>query len=188
MMHRSRTVRAALCFSMFTITVGFSIVLGASNQSSSNRPAQTASASADAWTVSQSWPLEYYGSAASEMAARYQFNQRRPASLTGSTTRSVWNAPLAWMEQKVTADDGQANDLMGFRVLISGDTAFVSAPAPIYRPGSLYVFKNVAGSWTQTQKLIATPDVTPPPNWSDFFGWSLARSGKTLIVGAPFTF
>jgi hypothetical protein len=27
----------------------------------------------------------------------------------------------------------------------------------------------------------------PPPNWSDFFGWSLALSGDTLIVGAPFT-
>jgi hypothetical protein len=30
--------------------------------------------------------------------------------------------------------------------------------------------------------------VTPPPNWSDFFGWSLALSGNTLLVGAPFTF
>ena len=187
MIFRSHTVGAALCFSIFTMTVGVSISLDASNQNVGNPAARPVGASAEASAVSQS-SLQYYRSLASEMAARYQFNQRRPASFPGSITQPVWTPPLAWLEQKVTADDGQANDLMGFRVLISGDTAFVSAPAPIYRPGSLYVFKKVAGSWTQTQKLVATPDVTPPPNWSDFFGWSLALSGNTLIVGAPFTF
>jgi hypothetical protein len=99
----------------------------------------------------------------------------------------IWINPAAFVEQEITADDGQANDLFGFRVLISGDTAFVSAPAPIYRPGSVYVFNKVNGTWTQTQKLVASPDFPPPPNWSDFFGWSLALSGNTLIVGAPFT-
>jgi hypothetical protein len=135
----------------------------------------------------ESLRTEYYRAAASEMGTRYQFNHGGGAMLAGER-QPIWMNPAAWIEQKLTADDGQANDLFGFRVLISGDTAFVSAPAPIYRPGSVYVFSNVNGTWTQTQKLIATPDVTPPPNWSDFFGWSLALSGNTLLVGAPFTF
>ena len=98
------------------------------------------------------------------------------------------NPDATWLEQKVVSDDGQAADLFGFRVLVSGDTAFISAPAPIYRPGKVYVMKNVAGVWTSTQQLTATPSITPPPNWSDFFGWSLSLSGDTLLVGAPEVF
>ena len=130
---------------------------------------------------------EFYRSTAIEMAKRYQFN-RADGVVIPRTRQPLWMDPADWIEQEVTADDGQSNDLFGFRVLISGDTAFISAPAPIFRPGSVYVFTNINGTWTQTQKLIASPDVTPPPNWSDFFGWSLALSGNTLIVGAPFTF
>jgi len=98
------------------------------------------------------------------------------------------NPDATWLEQKVVSDDGQAADLFGFRVLVSGDTAFISAPAPIYRPGKVYVMKNVAGVWTATQQLTATPSIAPPPNWSDFFGWSLSLSGDTLLVGAPEVF
>ena len=98
------------------------------------------------------------------------------------------NPDATWLEQKVVSEDGQAADLFGFRVLVSGDTAFISAPAPIYRPGKVYVMKNVAGVWTATQQLTATPSITPPPNWSDFFGWSLSLSGDTLLVGAPEVF
>ncbi len=130
---------------------------------------------------------EYYRAAASESASGYQFNRDSAAS-SRATSHPIWQSPAGWLEQKLTADDGQANDLFGFRVLIHGETAFVSAPAPIFRPGSVYVFNNVNGTWTQTQKLVADPDVTPPPNWSDFFGWSLALSGDSLLVGSPFTF
>ncbi|MGH8428686.1 MAG: hypothetical protein ACRES7_12045, partial [Gammaproteobacteria bacterium] len=97
--------------------------------------------------------------------------------------------PLVWIEQKVTAgDSGQADDLFGFRVLVSGDIAFVSAPAPLYRPGTVYVFGKPAGTWSETQTITATPEATPPPGWSDFFGWSLAFDGNTLLIGAPDTF
>jgi hypothetical protein len=130
---------------------------------------------------------KFYRAALTQMAGQYEFNQAEAAVLPVER-QPIWMGSTGWLEQKITADDGQANDLFGFRVLVAGDTAFVSAPAPIYRPGSVYVFKNVNGTWTQTQKLVATPDVTPPPNWSDFFGWSLAFSGNTLLIGSPFTF
>lgn len=90
-----------------------------------------------------------------------------------------------WVEQRLLAEEGQADDLAGFRVLISGDTAFVSVPSPIVRPGEVHVFERVNGAWNVTQVLTATPGEAPPPNWSDFFGWSLSLSGDTLVVGAP---
>ena len=97
--------------------------------------------------------------------------------------------PLVWIEQEVTAGDaGQANDLFGFRVLVSGDIAFVSAPAPLARGGVVYAFARSNGVWSETQTITPTPINTPPPGWSDFFGWSLALDGDTLLVGAPDTF
>jgi hypothetical protein len=110
-----------------------------------------------------------------------------PPALRPALDQALARDPDAtWLETKVISDDGQADDLFGFRVLVSGSTAFISAPAPIYRPGKVYVFANSGGTWTQTQTLTATPASPPPPNWSDFFGWSLSLSGDTLMVGAPF--
>ena len=102
----------------------------------------------------------------------------------------VTSGPPAWIEQKRIADDGNDGDLFGFRTLIIGDTAFVSAPAPLYRSGSVYVFQRNDGEWTKTQKITATPPDGTPPNWSDFFGWSLSLSpaGDQLLVGAPDVF
>jgi FG-GAP repeat protein len=175
----------ALRLSMLVLTASFSYASGINDLSAA---APAAPAARTDSPMPDDLRLAYYRSVATEMAARYQFPQENAVSLPSGGIRSLWATPAAWMEQKVTADDGQANDLFGFRVLVSGDTAFISAPAPIYRPGSLYVFKNMSGVWVETQKLVATPDFTPPPNWSDFFGWSLDLSGDKLIVGAPFTF
>ncbi len=171
---------------MFTLADGWSAPMD-----SSAPRAGGASASSDELSATSAMPeglrAEFYRAMANEMAPRNQFN-RGTRSLPPAVRQPIWTSPAAFVEQEVTADDGQSNDLFGFRVLISGDTAFVSAPAPVYRPGSVYVFTEINGVWTQTQKLVATPDFTPPPNWSDFFGWSLALSGDKLIVGAPFTF
>jgi hypothetical protein len=112
-----------------------------------------------------------------------------PAALHDAIGRSLARDPDAtWLEQEVLASDGASGDLFGFRVLVSGDSAFVSAPAPLNHPGKVYVFANVGGTWTEMQQIVATPSVAPPPNWSDFFGWSLSLSGDTLLVGAPEVF
>ena len=128
-------------------------------------------------------------------AAPFEFPMQFPSAATSTmppALRAAFDGALArdpdatWLEQKITASDGQADDLFGFRVLVSGDTAFISAPAPIYRAGKVYVFANVGGVWSTTQTITATPTSPPPPGWSDFFGWSLSLSGDTLLVGAPF--
>ncbi|MGB0135237.1 hypothetical protein [Dokdonella sp.] len=96
--------------------------------------------------------------------------------------------PVDWIEQPVIPPGTAANDLLGFRVLLSGDTAFVSAPAPLSRPGLVHVYERENGIWNLVQTLVGTPPAGTPPNWSDFFGWSLAVSGDKLIVGAPEVF
>jgi hypothetical protein len=179
------TIAAVLGFSMFTLANSFSADRGSTDRSANN-PSSPSNQLSDVSAMPEDLRIDLYRTAASELAGRYQFNHQSGATLHGNQ-QPIWASPSAFVEQEITADDGQANDLFGFRVLVSGDTAFVSAPAPIYRPGSVYVFSKTNGVWTQTQKLIASPDFTPPPNWSDFFGWSLALSGNTLIVGAPFT-
>jgi hypothetical protein len=112
-----------------------------------------------------------------------------PVALHDAIERALARDPDAvWIEQEVLASDGASGDLFGFRVLVSGDSAFVAAPAPLDHPGKVYVFANVSGTWTEMQQISATPSVAPPPNWSDFFGWSLSLSGDTLLVGAPEVF
>lgn len=90
----------------------------------------------------------------------------------------------AWVEeQKLTASDGAADNLFGWSVAISDSTIVVGAwPDDIggnADQGSAYVFNRVGGSWIQTQKLTASDGTV-----GDHFGWSVAVSGSTIIVGA----
>ncbi|MGH8427539.1 MAG: hypothetical protein ACRES7_06095 [Gammaproteobacteria bacterium] len=94
--------------------------------------------------------------------------------------------PLVWLEQEVTASDGQAGDKMGFAVAVSGNTAIVGAPAinaSPGRPGAAYVFTESNGVWTQTQKLTAN-DGTSGAN----FGDAVALHGNTAFIGADSAF
>jgi hypothetical protein len=66
---------------------------------------------------------------------------------------------------------------------VAGDTAIVGAYLDdnvAHEAGSAYVFKDDgAGNWTQVAKLIASD--ASSRNW---FGWSVAVSGNTAIVGS----
>jgi hypothetical protein len=84
----------------------------------------------------------------------------------------------AWSQQtKLVAADGAANDLFGYSVALSGNTAVAGAyeksgPAG---PGAAYVFTNAAGTWTQ-QEVSAS-------GTGQYFGYSVAASGTTAVVG-----
>ena len=89
-----------------------------------------------------------------------------------------------WTQQaKLTASDGEPDDLFGSRVALSGDTVLVGAyvddtPAGA-DSGSAYVFIRSGTVWSQQAKLIAG-DGAP----GDWFGISVALSGDTALVGA----
>jgi len=90
---------------------------------------------------------------------------------------------LFWNEViKLTASDGSGNDSFGQSVAIDGDTILVGAYRDDDRgtdAGSAYIFENIGGVWTQTAKLLA-----PDGQADDWFGYSVAISGETAIVGA----
>lgn len=88
--------------------------------------------------------------------------------------------------QEIWSSDGLAGDLFGWDVEIDGDTLFVSAPSAAVGgrtgAGAVYVFTRTGGTgpWSQQAKIVASD---PAANVG--FGYSLAYSNGTLIVGAP---
>lgn len=84
---------------------------------------------------------------------------------------------------KLVAEDGDAEDVFGRAVALSGDTALVGAPGDEdpngSRAGSAYVFSRSSGGWTQTAKLAA-----PDGASDDTFGRAVALDGDTALVGA----
>lgn len=91
-----------------------------------------------------------------------------------------------WIEEAhITSSDGAALDGFGFSVAISGTTAVVGARAANNSKGSAYIFGRVTSpsvNWVQKTKLVATDAAT-----TGSFGFSVALSGTTAVVGSPFS-
>ncbi len=86
----------------------------------------------------------------------------------------------SWTQgQKIVAGDGGPGDIFGYSVVLDGDRALIGAYADEAYQGSVYVFGRSGGTWTQTQKLVAS-DAAP----NAYFGYATALSGSTFIVGA----
>jgi uncharacterized repeat protein (TIGR01451 family) len=88
-----------------------------------------------------------------------------------------------WIEEaKLTANDGEAYDMFGWSVSVSGNTAIIGAPghrdAGNYS-GSAYIFTRNLTSWVQVAKLTASDAAL-----GDNFGWSVSIDGDTAVVGA----
>lgn len=94
-----------------------------------------------------------------------------------------------FQQQKLVSSDRDTNDFFGHAVAISGEYAVVGAYAadedalglnPKIDAGAVYVFKrDSAGSWQEVSKLTALDRSA-----GDYFGFSVAISGNTIIVGA----
>ena len=91
---------------------------------------------------------------------------------------------------KLTAADAAMYDFFGYSVAIDGATAVVGAMGDGVdggdddagdRSGAAYVFLTTdnGATYGQVAKLVAS-DVTP----GDYFGWSVAIDGNTIVVGA----
>ncbi|HJT27177.1 MAG TPA: FG-GAP repeat protein [Pyrinomonadaceae bacterium] len=106
-------------------------------------------------------------------------------SIPAQTPQSHYSlvASLFDNDQKLTASDGEAFDLFGRPVAVSGSTIVVGAPFDNIgandNQGSAYVFNRQGGSWVETQKLTASDGAT-----FDLFGLSVAISGSTIVVGS----
>jgi hypothetical protein len=90
----------------------------------------------------------------------------------------------SWSQQaKLTAGDGAALDYFGISVAVSGDTAVVGAYVDDVGAntdqGSAYVFTRSGTNWSQQAHLTAGDGAA-----NDYFGYSVAVSGDTAVVGA----
>lgn len=89
-----------------------------------------------------------------------------------------------WSQQaKLTADDGGTDDVFGWSVALSGNTALVGAygddTAAGGDAGSAYVFVRNGSIWSQQAHLFASDGAA-----SDYFGYSVGLSGDTALIGA----
>lgn len=86
------------------------------------------------------------------------------------------------LDAKLRASDGDSSDRFGNSVALDGDTAVVGAfleDDKGFDAGAAYVFVRSGGVWTQQAKLRASDGAS-----SDWFGFSVAVSGDTVVVGS----
>jgi hypothetical protein len=101
----------------------------------------------------------------------------------GSAYVFVRSGTVWTQQQKLTAQDGGADDWFGVDVSVSADTVVVGAPRDdrigAADVGSAYVFVRSGTTWSQQQKLESMDGAA-----DDFLGWSVAVNGNTAAVGA----
>ena len=94
---------------------------------------------------------------------------------------SKWIGP----DLQLLATSGAANDNFGISVALSGDTALVGAYSDDvganFDQGSAYVFVRSGAIWIQQAQLTASDGAA-----GVFFGYSVALSGDTALIGVPF--
>jgi len=102
----------------------------------------------------------------------------------GSASGSAYIFDLTtglWSQtQKLMASDGAASDQFGFSVSLSVNRALIGAYFDDdngTNSGSAYVFDLTAGSWSQTQKLIASDSIE-----NDEFGYTVSLSDNRALM------
>lgn len=111
-------------------------------------------------------------------------NDDDPNGILGGSAYVFHRDGGTWTQQaKLVPSDGDAEDLFGWGISISGDTALVGARGHTdpngEDAGAAYVFARSGGQWTQQAKLV--------PDDGDVgaeFGEAVAVSGDTALVGA----
>ena len=99
---------------------------------------------------------------------------------SGSVYIFEWDGS-SWVETKLTASDGSADDWFGESVSIDGNRAIVGSALDDdngVNSGSVYIFEWDGSSWVET-KLTASDGTA-----NDRYGFSASLSGDKVIVGA----
>ena len=107
-------------------------------------------------------------------------NQQQGAAYVFAQNGTTWS-----QQQELTSSDGTSGEDFGFSVAVSGSTIVVGAPGFAVGSnsgqGAAYVFVPNGATWSQQAELTASDGAA-----RDNFGWSVAASGNTVVVGAPF--
>ncbi len=182
----------------FSVAVnGSTIVAGAPGQTVGSNQQQGAAyvfvESGGTWsqqaelTLADGAAFDYFG---------YSVAVSGSTAVVGAPERTVGLVPYAgaayvfvesggtWSPQaQLAASDGKPNHCFGCSVALDGSTALVGAPWPLglsASPGTAYVFVESGGTWSQQAELTASDNAA-----RDYFGWSVAVNGSTIVAGAP---
>jgi hypothetical protein len=101
------------------------------------------------------------------------------AGNTPAVGASPRTSPIGKQLAELKASDSGAGDRFGSSVATSGTTVLVGAFAYANYEGRAYVFTKTASGWTQAAELKASD-----ARAGDQFGFSVAISGTTAVVGA----
>eukprot|EP00127_Corallochytrium_limacisporum_P006009 Clim_evm86s215 gene=Clim_evmTU86s215 len=124
---------------------------------------------------------DYFGNAVSMSAD----GTRLAVSAVGASTVYVYERAARGgdftLSQELKASDGTPFDFFGWSVSMSADGTYVVVGAAGGTSGSVYMFQDDGGNWTQTKKLTASDGAA----W-DLFGCavSISADGKRVAVGA----
>ncbi len=80
---------------------------------------------------------------------------------------------------KLTDVNPAAASQFGFSVAIDDDTAVVGSPGDADNKGAALIYRRNGSTWSLQQKIVGNDSVA-----DDNFGWSVAISGETIVVGA----
>lgn len=103
-----------------------------------------------------------------------------PGSQSGSAYVFYYNGS-SWSQQtKLIPSNGYAGDMFGISVSISGDYVVAGAPYRYsYDSGAAYVYTRSGSTWGTERQINASDAVM-----NELFGYSVAISGDTVVVGA----
>ncbi len=86
----------------------------------------------------------------------------------------------AWSQQaQLLPADPENLDQFGVSTSLSGDLALVGATQSAPRTGKAYIFEREGSTWGETARLLPSDGGS-----GDVFGWAVAVSGSTAMVGA----
>ena len=107
-----------------------------------------------------------------------------PDNFAGSAYVFTKSGGTYTQTQELKPNDTAAGQNFGSTLQFDGETLVIGADSNIYgsfsqTAGSAYVFKNINGTWTQTQKITASDGAI-----GDEFGNSISLSGNDIMIGA----
>ncbi len=129
--------------------------------------------------------LHTFDATGRELASRMELKGTELA-LVVNDAGAVWPItidPTLSQQTQFIASNGASSDQLGEAVAISGDTAIVGVPnndaGVTFNQGAAYVFVRNGSTWSQQAQLVAEDAAN-----NDAFGWSVAISGDTAVIGA----
>jgi hypothetical protein len=164
---------------------GTTVVVGAGNHANYAGEAYVFDKTASGWKQvaelkgSDTAAADYFGwsvavSGTTAVVGAYGHSNKAGRAYVFTKTASGWKQAA-----ELDGSDTVAGDQFGSAVSLSGTTAVVAATSAANSAGRVYVFTKTATGWNQTAELKGSDTAA-----GDHFGWSVAISGATAVVGA----